>query len=108
MKKNILTLMAAILVSAVAFVGCSEGNESGSSVADDQPLYWSGDACPITGNKYDSATVDEDGNFENSDIFVNFTHDGKDYAFEVWDKAAIATFNEDKEKFIAIIVANAK
>jgi len=98
MNKNLLTLLASLLVSAVVFVGCTGGD--GSNVAKPKIHYWTGDACPITGNKNDSDDSDQ--------VWLDFTHEGKDYSALVRNEEAIATFNKDKEKYIAIIVAKAE
>ena len=54
MKKKLLTLLSAVMVGAVAFVGCGE---KAPEVVEDPTLYWQGDFCPITNKKFSSIEV---------------------------------------------------
>lgn len=103
MKKNILAVLAVAIIGAFAFVGCGD---SAPPVPEEKAvLFWEGDACPITGKKYDSA--DENDPMQGN-VPLQFEHEGKNYEANVWDDNAVDEFDKNKDKYLQKIVSGSK
>ena len=104
MKKKLLTLLATVVVGAVAFVGC--GDKAPETPAEDPVLYWQGDHCPVTKKKW--STIPEDMDGELGETILEFEHEGKKDEANVWNEDALAEFEKNKDKYIADIQADSK
>lgn len=103
MKRNVIALFAGVFACALLFAGCGGGGPA--SPPEDPVKYWQGDACPITGKKYDSA--DENDPMAGN-VPLEFEHEGQKYEANVWDEAALDEFTKNKDKYLQKILDNSE